>query len=181
MNTLLSRTNAIFAFTLSVLATLTLVCALSTTFKQYNQLVDVKLTTTKKMVKNVADYSAGRERNDLGFISFNLDADLTKAFDWNTKMLFLYMTAHYKTKANVLNQVVVWDHIIKRGQPTKLALRSQHTKYYFWDDGNGLKGNDNITLTLSMNVIPNAGLLPISTVPSVHTFSFPNEYITKNA
>jgi len=139
MNTLLSRTNAIFAFTLSVLATLTLVCALSTSFKAYNQLVDVRLSTTKKLVKNVADYSAGRERNDLGFISFNLDADLTKAFDWNTKQLFLYLTAHYKTKANVLNQVVLWDHIIERGQPTKLSLKNQHTKYYFWDDGNGLK------------------------------------------
>jgi len=181
MNTLLSRTNAIFAFTLSVLASLTLICALSTTFKGYNQLVDVKISTTKKLVKNVADYSAGRERNDLGFISFNLDADLTQVFDWNTKQLFLYMTAIYKTKANVLNEVVLWDHIIQRGEPTKINLRNQHTKYYFWDDGNGLKANDNITLTLSMNVIPNAGLLPISTVPSIHSFSFPNEYITKNA
>jgi len=181
MNTLLSRTNAIFAFTLSVLASLTLLCALSTTFKAYDQLVDVQMSATKKLVKNVADYSAGRERNDLGFISFNLDADFTPAFDWNTKQLFLYMTAHYKTRNNVLNQVVLWDHIIQRGEPTKISLRNQHTKYYFWDDGNGLKANDNITLTLSMNVIPNAGLLPISTVPSVHTFAFPNEYITKNA
>ncbi|XP_054154904.1 signal peptidase complex subunit 3-like [Oppia nitens] len=181
MNTLLSRTNAIFAFTLSVLASLTIICALSTTFKHYNQLVDIDISTVKKLVKNVADYSAGRERNDLGFISFNLDADFGPAFDWNTKQLFLYLTAHYKTGNNVLNQVVLWDHIIQRGEPTKVQLKNQHTKYYFWDDGNGLKGNNNVTLTLSMNVIPNSGLLPISTIPYSHTFSFPNEYITKMA
>jgi len=181
MNTLLSRTNAIFAFSLSILASLTFICSLSTAFKSYNELVDVKIVATKKLVKNVADYSAGRERNDLGFISFNLDADFAPAFDWNTKQLFVYMTAHYKTKNNVLNEVVLWDHIIQRGDESKISLKNQHTKYYFWDDGNGLKANDNITLTLSMNVIPNAGLLPISTVPSIHSFSFPNEYITKNA
>jgi len=178
MNTLLSRTNAIFAFTLSILAALTFLCSLSTAFKSYNQLVDVKIAATKKMVKNVADYSAGRERNDLGFISFNLDADFTPAFDWNTKQLFLYMTAEYKTRNNVLNQVVLWDLIIQRGEPSKIKLKNQHTKYYFWDDGNGLLGNDNVTLTLSMNIIPNAGLLPITAIPSIHTFAFPTDYIT---
>jgi signal peptidase complex subunit 3 len=127
MNTLLSRTNAIFAFTLSVLAALTLICALSTTFKAYNTSVkDVKMSTTKKLVKNVADYSAGRERNDLGFISFNLEADFAPAFDWNTKQLFLYMTAHYKTRANVLNQVVLWDHIIQRGRRQWPQSQRQH-------------------------------------------------------
>lgn len=181
MNTLLSRTNAIFAFTLSILAALTFICSLSTAFKNYTDLVDVKISATKKVVKNVADFSAGRERNDLGFIAFNLDADFTRAFDWNTKELFLYMTAHYTTKNNVFNQVVLWDHIIERGDQAKINLKNQHTKYYFWDDGNGLKGNNNITLTMSMNIIPNAGLLPIKTVPTIHQFSFPNEYITKNA
>lgn len=150
MNTLLSRTNAIFAFTLSILAFLTFICSLSTAFKSYNELVDIKMSSVKKVVKNVADYSAGREKNDLGFITFNLDADFTPAFDWNTKQLFLYLTAHYKTKNNVDNQVVLWDHIMERGDEPKVNLKNQHTKYYFWDDGNGLKGNDNVTLTLSM-------------------------------
>ncbi|RWS23268.1 signal peptidase complex subunit 3-like protein [Leptotrombidium deliense] len=181
MNTLLSRTNAIFAFTLSVLAALTFICALSTAFKSYNDLVDIKISTGKKMVKNVADYSAGREKNDLGFVTFNFDADFSKVFDWNTKQLFLYLSAHYKTASNVNNEVVLWDHIMRRGEETKISLKNRHTKYYFWDDGNGLKGNENITLTLSMNIIPNAGILPITTCHTVHTFSFPNEYITKNA
>lgn len=149
--------------------------------QDYSSVVDVKINTVRKVVKNVADFSAGRERNDLGFISFDLEADFSRVFDWNTKQLFLYLTAEYKTKNNVLNQVVLWDHIMLRDQSPKLSLRDQHTKYYFWDDGNGLVGNDNVTLTLSMNVIPNAGFLPIHSVPqSLHRFTFPNAYAAKS-
>jgi len=139
------------------------------------------MSANKRLVKNVADFSAGRERNDLGFITFDLEADFGRVFDWNTKQLFIYLTAHYKSANNVLNQVVLWDHIIEKGQETKVHLKNQNTKYYFWDDGNGLKGNNNVTMTVSMNIIPNAGLLPITTIPNIFTFSFPNEYITKNA
>ena len=176
MNTLLSRTNAVFAFTLSILAALTIICAMSTAFKNYSELVPIKLSSGKQVIKNVADFSAAREKNDLGFVTFNLEADFANAFDWNTKQLFLYLTALYETKDNVVNQVVLWDHIIERGDNTKVSLKNQHTKYYFWDDGDGLKGN-NVTLTLSLNVIPNAGFLPIATSPISHSFSFPKEYI----
>ncbi len=36
-------------------------------------------------------------------------------------------------------KVVLWDKIIKRGENALLDYRSMNTKYYFWDDGNGLK------------------------------------------
>lgn len=138
--------------------------------------------TVKKFVKNVADFSAGRERNDLGFLTFDLDADFSQAFDWNTKQLFLYVTAEYKSKANVLNQVVLWDQIMLREDEHRIRLRNQHTEYYFWDDGNGLLANDNVTLSLSMNVIPNAGFLPVFRLPqSTHKFAFPGAYDVKTA
>lgn len=35
-------------------------------------------------------------------------------------------------------QVVLWDKIIRRGEPSLVQLKNQHLKYYFWDDGNGL-------------------------------------------
>ena len=55
--------------------------------------------------KNVADYGASREYNDLGFITFDLKADLNPLFNWNVKQLFLYLTAEYETANNKLNQV----------------------------------------------------------------------------
>lgn len=36
-------------------------------------------------------------------------------------------------------QVVLWDKIVKRGDNAKIDVKSINTKYYFWDDGNGLR------------------------------------------
>lgn len=36
-------------------------------------------------------------------------------------------------------QVVLWDKIILRGENAVLDFKNMNTKYYFWDDGNGLK------------------------------------------
>lgn len=40
------------------------------------------------------------------------------------------------------------------------------------------RGNNNVTLTLSWNIIPNAGLLPSVSALGSHTFEFPREYTT---
>jgi len=179
MNTSLTRLNALFAFTVTVLAALTVICSLSTAFKDYSKLMNIELSTDRVLVKNVPDYSAGRDPQDLGFVTFNLKGDFAPVFDWNTKQIFMYLTAHYKTEDNIKNQVVLWDHIIERGQQTKLNMRGANTKYYFFDDGKGLKGNQNVTLTLSMNVIPNAGFLPMMSAAHTYKFNFPNEYTKK--
>ena len=100
----------------------------------------------------------------------------------------------------IILQVVLWDKIIKRGEDAMLDYRSMNTKYYFWDDGNGLKSVDkhiflathlgnhvflfrdhqNVTLTLSWNVIPNAGNLPRVVAGGSHSFKFPSEYTTSS-
>ncbi|XP_050299883.1 signal peptidase complex subunit 3 isoform X1 [Anthonomus grandis grandis] len=176
MHSVLQRANFIFAYTLSVLAVLTFCCFISTVFLNYTTDVDVK--TVKVYVKNVPDYSASRERNDLGYLSFDLRTDLTHLFNWNVKQLFLYLTAEYSTQSNALNQVVLWDKIILRKENAVLDFKNINTKYYFWDDGNGLRNNKNITLTLSWNIIPNAGLLPNVFGTGSHSFKFPAEYTT---
>ncbi|KAF5901697.1 signal peptidase complex subunit 3, partial [Clarias magur] len=63
---------------------------------------------------------------------------LLPIFDWNVKELFLYLSAEYSTKSNALNQVVLWDRIVQRGETTKLELKEMKSKYFFFDDGNGL-------------------------------------------
>lgn len=176
MHSVLSRVNAISAYTLSVSAALTFFCFLSTVFIDYR--ANARLDTSSVAVKNVPDYSASREKYDLGYIQIDLQADLTPLFNWNVKQLFLYVTAEYKTENNKFNQVVLWDKIIRRGDYAVLNFKNMNTKYYFWDDGNGLRGNKNVTLTLSWNIIPNAGLLPSITAHGSHTFAFPSEYTT---
>lgn len=178
MHTFLSRLNALVAFSLSVVALLTLVFALSTSYKAYDELAKVDLKTVKAFVRRMPDYNMPNAiENELGLVQFDLDADFEDCFDWNVKQLFIYLTANYVTPSNVLNQVVLWDYIFNRGEKGQLRLRNQPPEYYMWDDGFGLKGNSNITLTLSMNIIPNAGFLQTAISPVKHTFSFPDEYI----
>jgi len=172
----LTRGNAVLAYSLTVLAGLTLCCFLSTVATNYS--LPIKISPVKILVKNVPDYSANREKNDLGFITFDLDADLRGLFNWNVKQLFIFLTAEYETPSNKLNQVVLWDKIILRGEDAHLKLKEYNPKYYFWDDGNGLKGNPNVTLTLTWNIIPNAGGLPLILADGTSSIKFPVEYHT---
>ncbi|NWY37151.1 SPCS3 peptidase, partial [Sylvia atricapilla] len=144
--------------------------------------------------KNVEDFTGPRERSDLGFVTFDITADILNGkkfglqtfwnkntliiFDWNVKQLFLYLSAEYSTKNNALNQVVLWDKIMLRGDNPRLSLKDMKSKYFFFDDGNGLKGNRNITLTLSWNVVPNAGILPLVTGSGHVSVPFPDTYET---
>ncbi|NXH93553.1 SPCS3 peptidase, partial [Pachycephala philippinensis] len=143
--------------------------------------------------KNVEDFTGPRERSDLGFVTFDVTADILNGknglqtfrnkntliiFDWNVKQLFLYLSAEYSTKNNALNQVVLWDKIMLRGDNPRLSLKDMKSKYFFFDDGNGLKGNRNITLTLSWNVVPNAGILPLVTGSGHVSVPFPDTYET---
>jgi len=36
-------------------------------------------------------------------------------------------------------QVVLWDKIIQRGENAVIDFKNINPKYYFWDDGKGLK------------------------------------------
>lgn len=174
MHTVLSRGNAILAYTLSVSACLTFCCFLSTVFIDYR--ANATLKTVKVGVKNMPDYSASKAKNDLGYLIFDLQTDLTPLFNWNVKQLYLYLTAEYQTVNNDFNQIVLWDKIVLRGDNAVLDFKNINTKYYFWDDGNGLRGNKNVTLTLYWNIIPNAGLLPSVKAIGSHTFAFPSAY-----
>ena len=44
-----------------------------------------------------------------------------------------------------------------------------------------LRNHKNVTLTLSWNVVPNAGTLPRLTSLGSHSFKFPSEYTTSKA
>merc|ERR1712115_194618 len=160
---------------MSVLAGLTFLCFLSTfLFVDYQTAAKADINTVNVVVKHVPDFSASREKNDLGYLT----VDLKPLFNWNVKQLFLYLSAEYSTPKNKVNQVVLWDKIIQRGENAVLDYRSMNTKYYFWDDGNGLLNHKNVTLTLSWNVIPNAGNLPRIASSGAHSFKFPSEYTT---
>lgn len=74
-------------------------------------------------------YSSKREEN--AQIRFDLDADLSPLFTWNTKQLFVYVTANYPTSKNGAEQTesVIWDMIIP-ATATPWSWQSLKTTYF---------------------------------------------------
>ena len=63
------------------------------------------INTVNVVVKHVPDFSASREKNDLGYLTFDLKVDLEPLFNWNVKQLFLYLSAEYSTPKNKVNVI----------------------------------------------------------------------------
>lgn len=55
-------------------------------------------------------YSSKKE--EYAIIKFSLDADLSSLFTWNTKQVFVYVTAEWPGPNNSTNEAVIWDDII---------------------------------------------------------------------
>ncbi|GAB0188608.1 signal peptidase complex subunit 3 [Grus japonensis] len=80
MNTVLSRANSLFAFSLSVMAALTFGCFITTAFKERS--VPVSIAVSRVTLKNVEDFTGPRERSDLGFVTFDITADILNGKKW---------------------------------------------------------------------------------------------------
>ncbi|QUC20706.1 uncharacterized protein UV8b_04947 [Ustilaginoidea virens] len=131
-------------------------------------------------------YSAKKE--EYAILKFSLDADLSSLFTWNTKQLFVYVTADWPAgpAANTTNSAVIWDSIItspsadhlqnigpvamkklKRSAQGKsidpsrglLKLRNQRPKYQITHPSGRIAKTDNVVLKLHYNVQPWVGLL----------------------
>jgi len=68
-------------------------------------------------------YSTKKE--EYAIIKFSLDADLSSLFTWNTKQVFVYVTAEWggmaRDNVTAVNQAVVWDQIVTAPSADHLA------------------------------------------------------------
>jgi signal peptidase complex subunit 3 len=100
MHSILARSNAIFAFSLTLVGVLA-IGLYGTTFI-YNKDGPVTLKTDRIIVKKMTEYGVGKKKNDLGLFTFDMNVDLEPLFNWNVKQLFLFLTVEYQTKQNVI-------------------------------------------------------------------------------
>ncbi|KAJ6783790.1 hypothetical protein PWT90_04393 [Aphanocladium album] len=129
-------------------------------------------------------YSSKKE--EYAIIRFSLDADLSSLFTWNTKNLFVYVTADWPGPDNTTNSAVIWDSIItnpsadhllnvgphtlkklrklsagKSIDPSRgmLKLKNQKPKYQITHPSGKIAQTADVTLKLHYNVQPWVGLL----------------------
>lgn len=92
-------------------------------------------------------------------VSFDLDTDLSSLFNWNTKQVFVFLTAEYNsTNGNTISEVTFWDKIIDKREDAKIVIENAKSKYAVWDVSEKLSGKD-LKFKLHWNIQPWVGPL----------------------
>lgn len=176
MHTVWVRLNAVVFFGLTVLLCLSVLAALSKIgHTRYHQPKIHKLALNQlRSIKNHGGV-------DRALLSFDLHADMTPAFHWNIKQIFVYVVASYKTDTNPNNKIVLWDRIIEATDPPSAKIIQEENvfvKYGLMDQGAELRGRD-VQLQLMWDHMPLTGVLYMGEQEKSTTSSFtvPHEYL----
>lgn len=131
---------------------------------------NIKPTAT---IKHSFQYgSINRKPKENSKIQFDLSTDLSPLFNWNTKQIFIYLTAEYPGKSDESsNKVTYWDKIITNKKDSILNLKNQRSKYSIWDIEKSFR-NRNATVKLEWNIQPYIGPLIYGETKGIDTFQF---------
>ncbi|KAF9474243.1 signal peptidase 22 kDa subunit [Pholiota conissans] len=117
---------------------------------------DLAISSIKVVSSNARRYP--NKKQDLAFVHFNITADLTPLFHWNTKQLFLYLEAEYTNSQGVKNEVVIWDRIVRRKEDAFIKFVGKN-KYMFRDPSSSFRNIPPANYSLKYNVMPYVGVL----------------------
>ncbi|KAF3926665.1 hypothetical protein ABW21_db0201700 [Orbilia brochopaga] len=133
-------------------------------------------TTNSAIRRRSGGYYSTRV-NEYANIKFDLDADFDSLYNWNTKQIFVWISASYGGDRYPANEAVIWDKIIDASAPSKkLTYKNIKAKYNIHDI-TGDYSHRNATLKLSWNVQPHVGVLMWGVAGGSETksFIFPSE------
>lgn len=133
MHNALNRLSTTFSFASSCALTLACVIALLSIIPvpapSSSPTASIAVTNVQ-VVKGRPHYYASK-REEYAQIRFDLDADLSGLFTWNTKQVFVYVTANYPSNSNGgSSEAVIWDTIIST---TSTPFSVQNLKAQYWD------------------------------------------------
>ncbi|KAJ3891905.1 signal peptidase subunit [Lentinula edodes] len=116
-----------------------------------------------------------RRKQEMGFLNFNMTADLTPLFTWNTKQLFLSLEAEYENAQGVNNTIVLWDRIVRRPEDARVNVVGAKNKYAFKEIGGkgfskGAAGT--ASYALKYNLMPYVGMLRYGEAAKLSDVSF---------
>ncbi|KAI0403625.1 signal peptidase 22 kDa subunit [Xylaria palmicola] len=183
----LTRLQNVFGFFTTVAFVVAAIIAASDFTAPRTPTASIKPTNIQVVKGRPHYYSTKKE--EYAVIKFSLDADFSSLFTWNTKQLFIYVTAEWpaaSASANQTNKAVIWDtiitspssdHLANIGPATlrklrksaagravdpkrgKLSLKNQRPKYQITHPTGKVASTDDVTLRVHYNVQPWVGLL----------------------
>ncbi|KAI1477212.1 signal peptidase 22 kDa subunit [Daldinia eschscholtzii] len=110
----LTRIQNVFGFFTTVAFVVAALIAASDLTSPRTPSATIKPTNVQVVKGRPHYYSTKKE--EYAIIKFSLDADFSSLFTWNTKQLFVYVTAEWPAagadSTNQTNKAVIWDSII---------------------------------------------------------------------
>ncbi|KAF3927157.1 hypothetical protein ABW20_dc0101544 [Dactylellina cionopaga] len=176
MHSSLVRLQQVFGFLTTVSFALATAIALTSYLYPMNPTASLKVNDVAVVKRRSGGYYSTR-LNEYANIKFDLDADFDSLYNWNTKQIFVWISASYGGDRFPSNEVVIWDKIIPASAPSKkLSYKNIKAKYNIHDI-TGEYSNRNASLKLSWNVQPHVGVLMWGAVGDSLTkgFVFPTE------
>ncbi|KAK1835782.1 putative signal peptidase [Podospora conica] len=118
------RIQNVFSYFTTVLFALGACIAVSDLLAARDPIVNSLKFTNLQVVRGRPHYYSSKHA-EYAVIKFSLDADLSSLFTWNTKEVFVYVTAEWPSSTASLNtttnQAVIWDTIITAPSSDYLA------------------------------------------------------------
>lgn len=106
---------------------------------------------------------------------------MTPLFNWNTKQIFVYLTAEYPGKSEgSSNKVTYWDKIITSKEKANLTIANERSKYSVWDVEESFRNREAI-VKLEWNIQPYVGPLVYGSTTGETLVTFPNPSEEKKA
>ncbi|KAG8836000.1 hypothetical protein FRC18_012080 [Serendipita sp. 400] len=125
------RLNNISTFITTCTLALLVGISLSTFLLSTTPTGKLSVAPVKIAMRQTSPWSARRE--EAAFFEFNIDADLRPLFHWNTKQVFVYLSAEYTNGKGLENEVVIWDRIVRRQRDARIRIENGQNKYFFKD------------------------------------------------
>ncbi|KAG2220024.1 hypothetical protein INT45_012200 [Circinella minor] len=170
MYNLQQRANVLFSFAITAIGTILALVATISSISGYPCIEsDIKVdSNTLRVVSRRYGpdyYDYGTPKSHFARLAFDLDADFTPIFNWNTKQVFVTVIAEYESKTHDRNSVVLWDTIIKSKEEANLNLRNIANKYALVDVSRKWS-HQQANLSLHWDVTPYVGLIQGGHTPS---------------
>jgi len=156
MHSIYARINNVSTIASSCLMVLLSAIALSSFLFTADPKGDLLVPSVKVFVGR--DRRFHQRSQEYAVVNFNVSADLTPLFNWNTKQLFLYLEAEYENTQGVKNDVVIWDRIVRRKEDAHVNVVGRN-KYAFRELSTSFKNIPPAHYAFKYNIMPYVGAL----------------------
>ena len=122
-------------------------------------------------VYGLARYHADRRPQHYLETRLDVDLDTSPLFTWNTKQVFLSLTASYESPQTGQHDVVIWDTIVKDKESARVTRKNLRNKYGLRELSRSFENVTSIDFRVEWNVMPYVGIMQRGVMPRSQSYA----------